>query len=984
LYRWQIVLNFFTLVKLFLPLTSPAFGGKMTLNLSRSTDREETPMVDQAENTLNEAQKRTLVLIDGHALAYRAYFALASTGFQTRGGEPTHAVYGFALMLLAVWEEHQPDYLAVAFDVGETFRHRQYADYKATREKMPDDLGQQLGRIEQMVRAFNIPVFTAQNFEADDVLGALSSQASQQSVETIIVTGDRDAFQLVGPNVKVLIAGRSFAERELYDEARVEERYGLPPAKLVDLKGLVGDTSDNIPGVKGIGEKGGIKLVQQYGSLEGIYEHLDKLPKGQRANLEAGRDIAFLSRALSRIVIDVPGVKLDLEACRTHDFDRDEVLRLFRELEFRSLYNRIPGGPPAAAEAVQLSMFETAAEATLSAPSGPQPQPGGATQAPAGRAPSGDTTDYRIVTTAEALADLASRLRAAGRFTFDVETTSTDAVTADLVGLAITDAPRRGYYIPVAHLQSLISNLQPVFADESLPKVAHNAKYDVTVLAQHGLETRGPLFDTMIADWLINPSGSHGLKHLAWTRLEVEMTEITELIGSGKKQITMAQVPVEQVAAYSCADVDMTTRLVPGLTEELQARGLWALFNDVEMPLVPVLTDMERTGIRLDAVVLHEMSQNLDERLRAIEREIQDLVGYNFNVNSTQQLSQALFIKLALPTTGLKKTESGHYSTAAGALEGLRGQHPVIDLILEQRELSKLKSTYVDALPQLVNPRTGRIHTSFNQTGSVTGRVSSSNPNLQNIPIRTELGREVRRAFVADAGWKLVAADYSQVELRVMAHIARDPGLLGAFERGEDIHAATAAAVLGIPLGQVTKNQRDVAKRVNFGLSYGQSAFGLAQQTGMSQQEAGEFIKTYFEKYPGVRQYIERTKRQAAEQGYVETLLGRRRYFPGLAQMRGPERGRAEREAINMPIQGTAADIIKIAMIRLHRALREKGLQACMLLQVHDELVLEAPDAEVAAIVPLVRQVMSNAFELAAPLKVDVEVGQNWLEMEVR
>ena len=949
-------------------------------------------MVNQPKNTPDEAQKRTLVLIDGHALAYRAYFALANTGFQTRSGEPTHAVYGFALMLLAVWEEHQPDYLAVAFDVGETFRHRQYADYKATREKMPDDLGQQLSRIEQVIRAFNLPVFTAQNFEADDVLGALASQASRQGVETIIVTGDRDAFQLVSPHVKVLIAGRSFAERELYDETRVEERYGLPPAKLVDLKGLVGDTSDNIPGVKGIGEKGGAKLIQQYGSLEEVYGHLEELPKGQRASLEAGRDIAFLSRALSRIVIDVPGVELDLEACRTRDFDRDEVLRLFRELEFRSLFNRIPGGPPAAETppasaagvgGVQLSMFETVAPAVetklADAP--------GAPAAPAQARPAG-AADYRIVTTPEALADLASRLRAAGRLTFDVETTSTDAVTADLVGLAITDAPGRGYYIPVSNTKSEIANIKsalgPLFEDEALPKVAHNAKYDITVLAQHGLETRGPLFDTMIAAWLINPAGSHGLKNLAWMRLGVEMTEIADLIGSGKKQITMAQVPIERAAPYACADVDMTTRLVADLTEELQTRGLWKLFNDVEMPLVPVLTDMERTGIRLDAAVLHEMAQRLDERLRAIEREIQDLIGYNFNVNSTQQLSQALFIKLALPAGGLKKTESGHYSTAAGVLEGLRGQHPVIDLILEQRELAKLKSTYVDALPQLVNPRSGRIHTSFSQSGAVTGRLSSSAPNLQNIPVRGELGREVRRAFVADAGWKLVAADYSQVELRVMAHIAHDPGLLGAFERGEDIHAATAASVLGIPLDQVTKRQREVAKRVNFGLSYGQSAFGLAQQTGMGQQEAGQFIQTYFEKYPGVRQYIERTKRQAAEQGYVETLLGRRRYFPGLAQMRGPERGRAEREAINMPIQGTAADIIKIAMIRLHRALREKGLQARMLLQVHDELVLEAPDGEVAAVVPLAREVMCDAFELDAPLKVDVEVGQNWLEMEGR
>jgi DNA polymerase-1 len=968
----------------------------MAQNVKRNThhashlraNREETNMPDKAE-TPDRSHKTTLVLIDGHALAYRAYFALASTGFQTRGGEPTHAVYGFALMLLAVWDEHNPDYLAVAFDLGDTFRHKQYADYKATREKMPDDLSQQIGRIEQLVHAFNIPVFTAENFEADDVLGALACQASEQGVETIIVTGDRDAFQLVSPRVKVLIAGRSFSERELYDEAQVEARYGLPPAKLIELKGLVGDTSDNIPGIKGIGEKGGAKLLQKYGSLEDIYEHLDELPKGQRTKLEAARDEAFLSRDLGRIITDVPGVKLDLEACRTRDFDRDEVLRLFRELEFRSLYNRIPGGgtqPPetavaAEARSVQLSMFPTGeAEAPVTETSAPSPP----------------DADYQILATSDALAKIVERLKGAGRLTFDVETTSTDAITADLVGIALTDASGRGYYVPTSNLKSLwpaLSHipldessriLRPLFEDDGLKKVAHNAKYDITVLAQHGLETRGPLFDTMIASWLINPSGSHGLKSLAWTRLGVEMTEITELIGSGKKQITMAEVPIERVAPYACADVDMTTRLVDDLTEELKTRGFWSLFTDVEMPLVPVLTDMERTGIRLDATVLGEMSNHLDERLREIEREIQDLVGYDFNINSTQQLSNALFTKLALPTEGLKKTQSGHYSTAASVLEGLRGQHLVIDLILEQRQLTKLKSTYVDALPQLVNPRTGRIHTSFNQTGTVTGRISSSAPNLQNIPIRTELGREVRRAFVADEGWKLVAADYSQVELRVMAHIAQDPGLLGAFQRGEDIHAATAAAVLDIPLTEVTKDQRRLAKSVNFGLSYGQSAYGLARQTGMSQGEAAQFIKTYFEEYPGVRDYIERTKRQAAEQGYVETLLGRRRYFPNLAQMRGPERGRAEREAINMPIQGTAADIIKIAMIRLHRVLRERGLRARMLLQVHDELVLEAPDDELEAVVRLVREVMGNAFELSVPLKVDVDVGQNWLEMEGR
>jgi DNA polymerase-1 len=917
----------------------------------------------------DKANNQTLVLIDGHALAYRAYFALASTGFQTRQGEPTHAVYGFALMLMAVWDEYDPDYLAVTFDVGDTFRHKKYADYKATREKMPDDLRPQIGRIEQMVGAFNIPVFTAENFEADDVLGTLADRASQQDVETIIVTGDRDAFQLVAPRVKVLISGRSFSDRELYDEARVEERYGLPPVKLIDLKGLVGDTSDNIPGVKGIGEKGGVKLLLKYDTLEGIYEHLEELPKGQRAKLDAGRESAFLSRDLGRIVTDVPGLQLDFDACRTQDFDRNEVLNLFRELEFRSLGNRIPGGEaeapvaPPAAVGMQLSMFPERRSAEASEPASSL----------------SSETDSQIIATPDAMAKLAKRLEGAKRLTFDVETTSTDAIIADLVGVALTDAPGHGYYVPVSNLKSQtpalragarVSNLKSLLEDARLEKIAHNAKYDVTVLAQHGLETRGPIFDTMVAAWLIDPRppGAHyGLKNLAWTRLGVEMTEITELIGTGKNQITMAQVPVEQAAPYACADVDMTARLVEGLTAELKERGLWSLFTEVEMPLVPVLTDMERAGIRLDAEVLREMSEHLDERLREIEREIQDQVGYNFNVNSTQQLSDALFIKLALPTEGLKKTKSGHYSTAANVLEGLRGQHEVVDLMLEQRQLTKLKST-----------------TSFNQTGAVTGRISSSNPNLQNIPIRTELGRAVRRAFVADEGWKLVAADYSQVELRVMAHIAEDPGLLGAFERGEDIHAATAAAVQGVPLDEVSKDQRRIAKSVNFGLSYGQSAFGLAQQTGMSREEAAQFIKTYFEKYPGVREYIDRTKRQAAEQGYVETLLGRRRYFHNLAAMRGPERGRAEREAINMPIQGTAADILKIAMIHLHRTLGERGLRARMLLQVHDELVLEAPDDEIEAVVPLVREVMSGAFELSVPLRVDVEVGQNWLEMEGR
>jgi DNA polymerase-1 len=923
-----------------------------------------------------------LALIDGHALAYRAYFALSNTSMHTRAGEPTHAVYGFALMLLSLWEEYKPDYLAVAFDVGPSFRHRQYAEYKATREKMPGDMMPQMRRVEQLVRAFNIPVFTAENYEADDVLGTLAKQAATQGIETIIVTGDRDAFQLIGPQVKVLISGRTFSERKLYDEAAVRARYGLSPAQLIELKALVGDPSDNIPGVKGIGEKTGIQLIQKYGTLEALYAHLDELPPGQRTKLEAGRDMAFLSRALARIKTDVPGIRLDLETCRTRDFDVNEVLRLFQELEFRSLLNRIPGRParpatPTASSAgVQLEMFEGAAPGVVEMPAAPS----GVLEKPV----------YRVICSPAELTTLIEQLRKAENLTVDVETTSTDAITAELVGIALTDGPGHASYVPLASptlclpREEVLHLLRPLFADEHLPKIAHNAKYDITVLAQHGVEMRGALFDTMVAAWLLDPAGALGLKNLAWNRLGVDMTEITDLIGRGRKQITMDQVPLERAATYACADVDITRRLVDGLQDDLRQRGQERLFREVEMPLVPVLVAMERAGVRLDVEVLRQMSRELDKRLQAIEEEIYEWVGYRFNINSTQQLSDALFVKLNLPTTGLRKNQSGYYSTAADVLESLRGHHPVVELILEHRQLTKLKGTYVDALPQLINPRTGRVHTSFNQTGTVTGRISSSNPNLQNIPIRTEVGREVRRAFVAEPGWQLLAADYSQVELRVMAHISQDPGLLGAFMRDEDIHAATAAAVLGIPITEVTKEQRRIAKSVNFGLSYGQGAFGLAQQTGMSQQEASKFIKTYFEKYPGVLRYIEETKRLAAEQGYVQTLLGRRRYFPGLAKMRGPERARAEREAINMPIQGTAADIIKIAMIRLHQVLQERAMRARMVLQVHDELVLEVPDEEVEAAIPLVREVMSGAFQLAVPLKVEVEVGKNWLEMVPR
>jgi DNA polymerase-1 len=809
-------------------------------------------------------------------------------------------------------------------------------------------------------------------------------------VETLIVTGDTDAFQLIDDNTRVLTSRRQYSDTVIYDEAGIQERYGLKPQQLIDYKGLVGDSSDNVPGVRGVGKKTATQLLQEYGSIEAIYEHLDevKSPRFRKA-LEEGRDEAFLSKHLVTIVTNVP-LEFDLKACRLTQYDRDRVTALFRELEFRSLLERLPQ-PSQPEGPQQLALFEeveAAAPAALSAVPMAQPVAG-----------------YRTLDSQEALEKVVEELSRSPAFALDTETTSTDAMAADLVGIAVATKESQAHYIPVGHVQGFVprlsprgagsqlaldyalDKLRPVFEDARVAKYAHNAKYDLTVLARHGIDVKGMAFDTMVAEWLIDPASRNlGLKNLAWARLNVEMTPITFLIGKGKDQITIDRVPIEQVTQYAGADVDMTYRLVGLLKSELEEKKLWPLFNEVEMPLIPVLVEMEMKGVALDVPFLQNMSGLLQKRLATLEKEIQDQVGYPFNVNSTQQLSDALFVKLGLPTKGVKKTASGHYSTAADVLEKLKDQHPIIGLILEQRELSKLKSTYVDALPQLVNPHTGRVHTSYNQTGTVTGRISSSDPNLQNIPIRTEVGRQVRRAFVAEEGSVLLAADYSQVELRIMAHISQDPTLLEAFHRGEDIHTSTAAAVMGVPAEAVTPEMRRLAKSVNFGLSYGQGSRGLAQQTGLSYEEADRFIKTYFAKYPKVKEYIERTKRQVNEQGYVETLLGRRRYFPELQrdQVRSHIIAAAHRMAINAPIQGTAADILKIAMLRLHQALHERNLESRMILQVHDELVLEVPEDEIDTVTPLVKEIMEDAFQLDAPLRVDVKVGANWLEMEAR
>jgi DNA polymerase-1 len=913
-----------------------------------------------------------LVLIDGHALVYRAYFALPST-MATSKGELTNAVFGFASMLLKVLQDEKPEYLAVTFDVGRTFRHDDYAEYKANRAEMPDDLRMQFGRIDQLLETFDIPTYSADGYEADDVLAALAEQAEKEGLQTLIVTGDTDTFQLVGPNVQVLAPGRSFSDTVVYDEKRIRERYGLEPVQLIDYKALVGDTSDNVPGVRGVGAKTATKLLQEYGSVEAIYENLDAVSSSRFRNaLEKGRDDAVLSKYLVTIVHDVP-VSLDLEACKVREMDRQRVAELFRELEFRGLLNRLPRAKDTTAPA-QLSLFGEEEAA----------------------APGQETADYQIVDSVEALEAMVAELQKAPAIAFDVESTSTDPMRAELVGIALSGKEGTGYYVPMDHkpesgipnlpIPVVVEKLRQLLQDPKLPKYAHNANYDVTVLAEQGMEVAPVTCDTMIAEWLINPGSRNlGLKNLTWNRLGVEMTPISDLIGSGRKQITMDLVPVEKAAPYACADVDMTLRLANLMLPELDDRALRELYSGVEMPLVPVIVDMQRAGVKLDVKFLAEMGQELGERLGELREEIEGHVGHPLNINSTQQLSVALFDEMGLAQPWMRRGKSGHYSTAADVLEKLQGQHPVIESILEHRQLSKLKGTYVDALPVLVNPRTGRVHTSFNQTGSVTGRFSSSNPNLQNIPIRTELGRKVRRAFIADEGWLLLAVDYSQVELRVLAHISGDPAMLAAFARGEDIHASTAAAIYGVPLQEVTRDQRRVAKMTNFAISYGVTGYGLSERTELTVPEADAFIETYFQTYPRIKQYVDGTREQARERGYVETLLGRRRYFPELgtqARVHRNVRDAAYRMAINAPIQGTAADILKVAMNRLWRKLHAQSLHSRMILQVHDELVLEVPEAELKTVARMVKSTMEGAYELDAALVADTKVGKNWLEMK--
>ncbi len=900
--------------------------------------------------------KPLLLLFDGNALVHRAFHALPPLSI-SRTGEMVNAVRGFAATLLKLLRENKPMYWAIAFDRHTpTFRHEKFADYKKQRPPTPPELINQMERVHQLADAFRLPMFELDGYEADDVLGALSKQASQQGIDTLIVTGDNDMLQIVTPSVKVMSPRKSFNDTVIYDEAGVQAKYNIAPKQLADFKALTGDTSDNIPGVPGIGDKTAAKLLQQFSSLEGIYDRIEEVaPPKLQVTLREHKERAFQNKELATIVTDMP-ITLDLDACKVSAYDRDRVVALFRELEFVNLLSNLPG---------EIQQTTVVAQ--------PKPALKGA---------------YHIVNTEDDLDNLVSRLSAAGEFAIDLETSSIDALSTEIVGISVAVKQNEAYYIPVGHrtlsavgqlpLPQVVTRLKPLLEDVRLSKIAHNGKFDMLALAGQGMKLQNLAFDTIIAAHLLGEKPL-GLKALAFNKFGIEMMPINELIGKGAKQISMALVDIEKTSDYACADADMTLRLKQLFEPELRNQGLWRLFSEVEMPLVPVLVDMERAGVALDTDLLRSMSSDFGGQMSGLEKEIYGLVGHEFNINSSQQLSKILYEELHLSKS--RKTKSG-YSTDASVLEELKGAHPIIDLILQYRQLAKLKSTYTDAFLVLINPRTGRIHTSFNQTGTSTGRLSSSEPNLQNIPVRGELGGKVRQAIIAQPGCQLLSADYSQIDLRALAHISQDPELMATFWRDEDVHTATASRVFSVAPGEVTPAMRRVAKTVNFGVIYGMSDYGLEQATDFSREQAAQFIAAYFEKYPKVKDYIETTRQQARELGYVQTVLGRRRYVPEVKSSNRLLREAAERMAINMPVQGTSADIIKIAMIHIHQEMAKRDVNSRMILQVHDELVFEIVPEEIEMMKDLVVRLMSGALALTVPLKVDIKMGKNWGEME--
>ncbi len=932
-----------------------------------------------------------LFLVDGHALIYRAFYALISRPLRTSRGENTSAAWGIVNFLLRLQTRYQPEYLVWVLDAGDSFRTQRYPEYKSTRQKLGAELQADfdlaLEQVGALLAAFRVPVLAIDGYEADDVIGTLARRESAEGRQVVIVSGDKDFYQLIGPRIALLNPGRGGAagvEEQWVDESNASERLGVPPHQVIDYLALVGDSSDNVPGVRGIGEKGAVLLLQEFGNLETLLARSAEVKaKRAREALQQYADDARLSQELVTIKIDVP-VPLELERAAVQAPDTEALVKVLTQLEFHTLAKRYAGGdvrPAASTEAVRAGE-EPSAVAVPTAPSALPPP----------------AVDVTVIDDAALLPDMIERLRAAPLVTLDTETSSLEPHDADLIGLSLAIEPGHAWYLPFGHrprggelaAPAPVTNLPPLtdprleplarlLRDPMVPKGGHNIKYDWEVLRRAGVELAGVVYDSMLASFVLDPGRrSHAIDTLALDHLGVAMQCYEDVAGKGKLQIPFAEVPVQRAAAYCGADSAVVLALRELFRPRLAETTLQPLLDAIEMPLVEVLADMEWVGIRIDPALFARLSRELGTDLTRLEAEIAAAAGGSINLNSPKQLATVLFDKLQLPI--LKRTKTGP-STDADVLEQLADQgHQVPKLLLEYRELQKLRSTYVDVLPQKVHRTTGRIHTSFNQIGAATGRLSSSEPNLQNIPVRTPRGEEIRKGFVPAAGWKFVVADYSQIELRLMAHLSQDPAFLEAFRNGEDIHRQTASIIFGVALADVTSEMRARAKTINFGTIYGQGPFALSRQLGIPQDEAKAFIGEYFSRFAGVRAFLDRQVEFARERGYVETIFGRRRYIPEVRDRNFNVRAFGERQSQNAPLQGSAADLIKIAMARLHRALATGGFSARLLLQVHDELVLEAPVAEVEAVSALMREHMEGAATLTVPLVVGVGVGDNWLD----
>lgn len=954
-------------------------------------------------------EQKKLFLLDAMALIYRAYFAFANNHRINSKGQNTSAVFGFATTLLEVLKKEKPTHIAVAFDTAApTARHEEYADYKAHRDEIPEDLASNIPLVVKLCEAFNIPVIAMDGYEADDVIGTLARKAEKKGFDTYMMTSDKDFGQLVDEHTFIYKPPRAGDSAQVLGIKEVCARWEIENVDQVrDILGLMGDAADNIPGIRGVGEKTAIKLIKEFGSVEKLLKNTDKLKGSLKEKVEADKEMAVQSKRLATILVDVP-VKVKLEELEWKEMNRDAVRELFTDLEFRRLADQVLGDKQkaapvpsvagekkseakktSAAPVTQASLFWTNAPETVEAPAAEE-----ATLFPDEPVPGTSYKtinevkhNYIAVDTEAERKKLIKKLSEQKEFCFDTETTGTDATRAEIVGMSFSFKPFEAYYIPTPPkhdaAKKIVNEFKKVFEDENIGKSGQNIKYDMEVLSRYGVEVKGELFDTMIAHFLIRPEMRHSMDVLAETYLQYSPVSIETLIGKkerGKEQGSMRDVPLEKISEYAAEDADVTLQLKEKFAPMLKQTGTKKLFEEVEMPLVPVLTSMELEGIRLDAKVLKELSGELAGDIVKTEKEIQKMAGKQFNVSSPKQVGEVLFDSMKISDKP-PKTKTGQYSTSEDVLSKMENKHPIVRRILDYRELVKLKSTYVDTLPDMVNPDTGKIHTSFNQVVAVTGRLSSDNPNLQNIPIRTERGREIRKAFIAsDKSHVLLSSDYSQIELRIIAELSGDKGLLNAFKSGEDIHSSTAARVYGVDIKKITPDMRRNAKMVNFGIIYGISAFGLAERLNISRTEAKEIIENYFRQYSSVREFMDESIEKARSKGYVETIMGRRRYLRDINSANQTVRGFAERNAINAPIQGSAADMIKIAMINIHRELQRKKLKSKMVLQVHDELLFDVYKPELSAVRAIVEDKMKTALSLKVPVEVSIGTGNNWLQ----